>query len=137
MAQEAEHRFDISLLLGHFKLRLAVKLNVGTTQATDTRMALGVMRSQVYSKSDNADGLCCMMHLVKFVDGGGTFILPSEQLILECNVNDGKVPQFKQIWERIQKWHYEFLSSVENGIPFVSVFTKRSVAGTVTRLQRL
>ncbi|KAL3122690.1 hypothetical protein niasHT_009587 [Heterodera trifolii] len=136
-ARKAEHRFAISLLLGYFKLRLAVQLSVGTTQATDTRMALGVMRSQVYSKIDNAEGLCWMMHLVKFVGGGGTFILPPESLILECAVNDGKVPEFKQIWERIQKWHYEFLSSKQNGIPFVSVFTKRSVAGTVTRLKRL
>ncbi|KAL3125586.1 hypothetical protein niasHT_009719 [Heterodera trifolii] len=137
MAQKAEHRFAISLLLGYFKLRLAVKLSVGTTQATDTRMALGVMRSQVYSTIDNAEGLCWMMHLVKFVDGGGTFILPPDPLIFDCIVNDGKVPEFKQIWERIQKWHYEFLSSKANGIPFVSVFTKRSVAGTVTRLKRL
>ncbi|KAL3070220.1 hypothetical protein niasHS_016571 [Heterodera schachtii] len=137
MAQKAEHRFAISLLLGYFKLRLAVKLNVGTTQATDTRMALGVMRSQVYSKIDDAEGLCWMMHLVKFVDGGGSFILPPEPLILDCIVNDAQVPQFKQIRERIRKWHYEFLSSVENGIPLVSVFTKRSVAGTVTRLKRL
>ncbi|KAL3122684.1 hypothetical protein niasHT_009581 [Heterodera trifolii] len=137
MAQEAEHRFAISLLLGYFKLRLAVKLNVGTTQATDTRMALGIMRSQVYSKIDNAEGLCWMMHLAKFVDGGGTFILPPEPLIFDCIVNDGKVPQFEQIRERIQKWHYEFLSSKQNDIPFVSVFTKRSVAGTVTRLKQL
>ncbi|KAL3109278.1 hypothetical protein niasHT_010542 [Heterodera trifolii] len=137
MAQKAEHRFSISLLLGYFKLRLAVKLNVGTTQATDTRMALGVMRSQVYNQIDNAEGLCWMMHLVKFVDGGGSFILPPEPLIFDCMVNDGKVPQFKQITERIRKWHFEFLSSQENGIPFVSVFLKRSVAGTVTRLKRL
>ncbi|KAL3070225.1 hypothetical protein niasHS_016576 [Heterodera schachtii] len=137
MAQKAEHRFAISLLLGYFKLRLAVKLSVGTTQATDTRMALGIMRSQVYSKIDDAEGLCWMMHLVKFVDGGGSFILPPEPLILDCIVNNAQVPQFKQIRERIRKWHYEFLSSVENGIPLVSVFTKRSVAGTVTRLKRL
>ncbi|KAL3070223.1 hypothetical protein niasHS_016574 [Heterodera schachtii] len=137
MSQKAEHRFAISLLLGYFKLRLAVKLSVGTTQATDTRMALGIMRSQVYSKIDDAEGLCWMMHLVKFVDGGGSFILPPEPLILDCIVNDAQVPQFKQIRERIRKWHYEFLSSVENGIPLVSVFTKRSVAGTVTRLKRL
>uniref|UniRef100_A0A914H4D1 polynucleotide adenylyltransferase n=1 Tax=Globodera rostochiensis TaxID=31243 RepID=A0A914H4D1_GLORO len=135
-AQRAEMRMASSMLLRHLNVQLSAKTTIGTIDPMDVLRMHEIVKAKVYANIDKVEGVCWMMYLLNMMNRNGTFVVPSEPLVVYCVHEGARLHGFIAHWDKIQQWHYDFLTESKNGTPIL-VLMKHKVPGTMTRLWRL